>query len=160
MDIAASNVMFIKSQSLVFTVFSKINFKTLKINKIEVIYDNQHKIFKKKNVYEVDDFNKNFVRMKTYNVGNIEYTGFEKLFFPTFNTKNFCWVNFYNMFKWRHGKLNDKFPVKIICQYSLDEKNYTEEIDYIVECKKTSFLYILLRASPDTTATLLRPKAK
>ncbi len=52
------------------------------------------------------------------------------------DTKNFCWVNFYNMFKWRHGKLNDKFPVKIICQYSLDEKNYTEEIDYIVECKE------------------------
>ena len=76
------------------------------------------------------------VNFKNYEVDGINYSGVEKLIFSDFNTKDFCWVNFYNMFKWRHGKLNDKFPVKIVCHYSLDEANYTEEIDYIVECKE------------------------
>ena len=143
MDIGASNVMFLKHQSLVFTVFSKTNFRILKIKEIEILYDNKHKIIKKKNVYEPDDSNNNMVIFKDYEVDGIIYTGVEKLIFPTFNTKNFCWVNFYDMFKWRHGKLNDKFPVKIICHYSLDDKDFTEEIDYIVECRESypSHLY-------------------
>lgn len=136
MRISVGNVMLVHIQHFGFRIFAKQNFKQVRINQIEILYDNKHKVLKRKNVYEPDDSNKNMVIFKNYEVEGINYSGVEKLIFSDFNTKNFCWVNFYDMFKWRHGKLNDKFPVKIICHYSLDEKNYTEEIDYIVECKE------------------------
>lgn len=136
MRVSVGNVIFLKTQHLGFRIFAKQNFRQVRINQLEILYDNKHRILKKHNVYEPDDSNKNRVIFKNYEVDGINYSGVEKLIFSDFNTKDFCWVNFYNMFKWRHGKVNDKFPVKIVFHYSLDEENYTEEIDYIVECKE------------------------
>lgn len=143
MRISVGNIMFVQTQYLGFRIFAKQYFKQVRISHIEILYDNKHKILKKKNVYEPDDSNKNTVFFKDYEVDGIIYTGVEKLIFATFNTKDSCKVNFYDMFKWRHGKLNDKFPVKIICHYSLDDEDFTEEIDYIVECRESypSHLY-------------------
>ncbi len=143
--IVPCDVMYIKRNSLSFDIFSLNDFKTFKIKTIKVVYDGREKIFKRNISYDLDFENPNFIETVQYNVEGKIINGYKKTIFAPFMNFKYCWVNFYDLFKWTHPKIGSEFPVKMVAEYSLDNREYVQEMEYIVKCEESypSHLYKL-----------------
>jgi len=135
--LAIVNVMNRKSNEIAFFVFSPNDFNTLQINSISVIYDGRKKTFDYNIVYNMDFDNPNFEQIVSYNIDNTIIQGYKKRVVPGFMNFEPCWINFYDLFKWKHHRIGDKFEVKLIVNYGLDNRQYNQELNYRVRCEKS-----------------------
>lgn len=131
------NVMYIKSNSTWFYIFSLNDFKTFKINSIKVIYDGKEKIFKYNISYNLDFENPNLHQKTPYMVGNNIIYGYKKTIIPPFMNFKYCWINFYDLFKWKHKKIGTEFDIRLIVDYSLDNEAFSQELNYKVKCEES-----------------------
>ena len=135
--LAIVNVMNRKSNEIAFFVFSPNDFNTLQINSISVIYDGRKKTFDYNIIYNMDFDNPNFEQIVSYNIDNTIIQGYKKRVVPGFMNFEPCWINFYDLFKWKHHRIGDKFEVKLIVNYGLDNRQYNQELNYKVRCEKS-----------------------
>lgn len=131
------NVMNRKSNEIAFFVFSPNDFNTLKINTINVIYDGRKKTFDYNIVYNMNFDNPNFEQIVSYNIDDIIIQGYKKMVIPGFMNFEPCWINFYDLFKWKHHRIGNEFEVKLIVNYGLDNRQYNQELNYKVRCEKS-----------------------
>ena len=138
LDIAQSRIAFFKNDRIKFYVFSTRKFKTLTINTIRIIYDGKEKIFDYNIKYNAELNNSDFEKKLSFEYEGKNIQGYYKFFDYDYltNIGKYCWINLYDLFKWKHGYLGAEFPVTIIVNYKLDDRKYTQELNYTITCEK------------------------
>ncbi len=129
-----------------FHIFSIREFSSVKISKFIIIYDGQEKEIIKNIVYKVKTENPNFFRTKTYSLNNQTLQGFQVDIYGGFLDYEICGIDFNRLFIKKHKSLKEKFPVRIVVNYSLDNQEYSQELNYEVERVKVPYnlFYALL----------------
>lgn len=129
-----------------FHIFSTCEFSSVKISKLIIMYDGQEKEIIKNIVYKVKTENPNFFRTKTYSLNNQTFQGFQIDIYGGYLDYEICGIDFDRLFIKKHKSLKEKFPVRIVVNYSLDDQEYLQELNYEVERVKIPYnlFYALL----------------
>jgi len=137
LNIGQVGILFFKKNRLSFFVFSKQDFKTLTIKKITIHDDKKVKELEYGIVYDTDTKNPNQEKFISCEYGGKTVEGYYKFVHSDFLGKDkHCWINFYKLFRWRHGFLGDRFPITMTVDYNLDDREYTQELKFVVTCEK------------------------
>lgn len=137
LNIGQQAVFYVKKNPISFFVFSVEDFFTLTVNDIILRYDNKEKRIKCGKSYPTNTGNPNYEKYLTLDLNEKTIEGYYKFIDPdAFFDKNCFWINFYNLFKWRHWYIGAEFPITIIINYKLDDREYSQELNYTVTCEK------------------------
>ena len=135
--LAIGNVMYIKRNDVSFYIFSLKDFDAFKLHSIKVNYDEKEKIFNYNLLYDMNFENPNFEQKISYKVNNNIISGYKKSVIPPFMNFKYCWIDFYDLFKWKHNKIGNEFAVKLTVEYSLDSQEFRQELNYKVKCEES-----------------------
>lgn len=135
--LAVGHVMYLKRNSISFFIFSLKDFNTFELKNITVMYDGKERTYDYNIVYDMNFENPNFEQIISYNVDNRIVHGYKKTIIPPFMNFKYCWINFYDLFKWKHNRIGNEFDVKLIVNYGLDNRQYNQELNYKVRCEKS-----------------------
>ena len=135
--LAIGNAMYRKNNDVSFFIFSHQDNKSFKVNSIRVIYDGKEKEFSYNTLYNLNFENLNFKQKVSYNAGDKVFNGYKIAIIPPFMNFQYCWINFYDLFKWKYNKIGCEFDVKLIVNYALDNQQFIQELNYKVKCEES-----------------------
>lgn len=145
------DIIYLKKYRINICVFSQKNYHSLLIKDIDVIYDENKKTFNYNVLYNMNIDNPNYSEIVTYELDGKIIQGYKKYAVTYLYGENTCWINFYDIFKWKHRKIGDEFNIKLIIHYEVDGFPYTQELNYKVKCcesypkRLSDIFYLLLR---------------
>lgn len=125
-----------QSDEINFYIFSIKDFNIFTIKDFTIVCDGKETKIKRNIAYNANTKNPNFDKTVSYEFENKKIQGFEKKFYGGFENFKRCKVNFYKIFKSKNVDFGEKFNVKILVHYFLDEREYSQELYYTVECRE------------------------
>ena len=134
--------MYSKKEIVNFHVFSINNFSIFRPKSFTIIYNGKSKVIDTDIQYNVNINNPNFEREATYELYDKTIKGFEKEIYGGFENFDYCLIDFNDVFRRGNKNNNEKFYVTINVNYYLDDIEYNQELNYLVECLNIKFNFL------------------